>query len=110
MSKSGPIHDLLTALPLWAKLAITQQAANNVDPESLVDHVLALVPDDALDKLAEAIESVDDATEEIVLRIPKWIPYKAWLRKLVAAIAARLVEELKDTDETAVSPVQDAGT
>lgn len=93
------IGDLLAALPTWAKMAISAQASQNVDPATIVDHVLAALSDDVLAKFAEAIADTDAAVEEITMRIPSWIPYKSWLRRLLKVITERLMEELADTGD-----------
>lgn len=97
-----PVVEMLNAIPQWARMAITQQAAVNADPGTFADSLLAMIPESLLDTLAGTIAPIDDAIEEILMKVPAWIPYKAWLRKLLDAIYARLVEEIDaDTAETA---------
>lgn len=93
------VAQLLHALPGWAKLAITEQARANVSPDGIADHVLAMLPDDAMQKLADALDNIDETVTEMTIRIPAWVPYKAWLRKLLDAIYEKLRGELDDTSE-----------
>jgi hypothetical protein len=91
-----PVGKLLATLPVWAKLAITAQAEANADVDAIADHVLAAVPDSMLESVLEIAGNTETTVEELVALIPKWLPYRKWLRELLDAIHAKLNDMLND--------------